>query len=468
MTRRQYIPRAFAPLAMQHFSNQPRCALWAKPGMGKTLLTLTHLDILHRVWGESRPTLVLAPPRVARDTWATEASRWQHLRGLEVVPVIGTPEQRRAALRRDAPIHVTNYEQLPWLCETLGDKWPYSTVVPDEAHKLKGFRTRQGTQRAKALGKVIHRRVERVIQLTGTPSANGLNDLWGQMWFLDAGQRLGRTFSAFQQRWFRPKARGGGQQFVQWEPTEFAAGEIHERIADLCLSLDPRDWFDIKEPIVNRIGVELPAKARAKYREMERDLFTMLGDQEVEVFNAASLSNKCLQMANGAVYLDPERYGAGAWAAVHDEKLDALQELIDATGDDPLLAVYWFASDRARMLDRWPDALDLADEQDLAKAKAGQGKVWLAQPQSVGEGVDGLQAHCNQVVFFSQIWRADLYEQVIERVGPMRQLQAGKDREVMVHHIVARNTTDEAAFARRDGKISVQEALMRYTKGELE
>lgn len=465
--RRDYTPRAFAPLVMDHFNQQPRCAFWGKPGVGKTILTLTHLDILHRVWGESAPTLVLAPLRVARDTWATEASKWQHLRGLEVVPVVGAPDDRKAALRRDAPVYATNYEQLPWLVDHYGDAWPFATVVADEAVRLKGFRSRQGTARAQALGGVAHQRVKRFIQLTGTPAANGLKDLWGQMWFLDAGQRLGRTYSAFQQRWFRPQARSGAQQFVKWEPTETAADEIHERIADLCLSLDPRDWFDLKEPIVNVIEVELPASARSKYRDLERELFTMIDATEIEVFNAASLSNKCLQLANGAMYLDPERYGAGVWVEVHREKLDALQELMDATGGDPLLVVYQFKSDAARMLREWPDALDLADEAQLAQAKAGKGKLWLAHPQSVGEGVDGLQEWCNTVVFFAQTWRADLYEQVIERVGPMRQLQAGKDRNVFVHHIIARKTTDEAAFARRDGKISVQQALLAYTKGEL-
>lgn len=461
---REYKPRAFAPLAMDHFNQRPRCALWAKPGMGKTLLTLTHLEILHRAWGESQPTLVLAPLRVARDTWATEAGRWRHLQGLDVVPVVGDPDKRRAALRRDAPVYVTNYEQLPWLVDHLGTRWPFATVVADEAVKLKGFRLRQGTERAQALGKMAHTQVKRFIQLTGTPASNGLEDLWGQMWFLDAGQRLGRTFSAFQSRWFRPQPRGGQQQFTKWEPTEFAADEIHERLADLCLTLDPKDWFDLREPIVNVIEVELPASARSKYRDLERELFTMIGDSEVEVFNAAALSNKCLQLANGAAYLDAERYGAGTWAEVHREKLDALQELMDATGDDPLLVSYEFKSDRDRILREWPDALDLADERQLAQAKAGKGKLWLGHPQSIGEGIDGLQEHCNQVVFFGQTWRLDLFDQIIERVGPMRQLQAGKDRNVFVHMIVARGTVDEVIVSRRDGKRSVQSALMDYMK----
>lgn len=470
MTLRDYAPRAFAPQAMAHFNEQPRCALWAKPGMGKTILTLTHLDILHRVWGESKPTLVLAPLRVARDTWATEAGKWKHLQGLEVVPIVGTSDQRKAAMRRDAPVYTTNYEQLPWLVETLGDRWPFTTVVADEAVRLKGFRVRQGTERAQALGEVAHKRVQRFIQLTGTPASNGLKDLWGQMWFLDGGQRLGRTYSAFENRWFAYKRvvdaiskKPGIVPIILPNAHE----EIHARLADLCLTLDPKDWFDLKDPIINVIEVELPPSARIKYREMERELFTMIGDQEVEVFNAAALSNKCLQMANGAAYLDAERYGAGTWVEMHREKLDALQELMDATGDDPLLVSYEFKSDRDRMFREWPDALDLANEKDLALAKAGKGKLWVGHPASIGEGIDGLQEWCNTVVFFGQTWRLDLHDQIIERVGPMRQLQAGKDRNVFVHYIVARGTVDQVVVARRDGKRSVQDLLMDYMKGEL-
>lgn len=469
MKRRAYTPRAFAPMAMNHFNVNPRCALWAKPGMGKTILTLTHLDILHRVWGESAPTLVLAPLRVARDTWATEAGKWEHLHGLEVSPIVGDPKQRLAALRRDAPVHVTNYEQLPWLVETLGDRWPFSTVVADEAVRLKGFRIRQGTQRAQALGKMAHKQVKRFIQLTGTPAANGLKDLWGQMWFLDAGQRLGRTHSAFEERWFAYKrVQDAISKKVEIKPIIMpnAHEEIHARLADLCLTLDPKDWFDLKEPIVNVIEVELPAKARTKYRELERELFTMIGDAEVEVFNAAALSNKCLQLANGAAYLNAEQHGKGAWVEFHREKLDALQELMDATGDDPLLVAYEFKSDRERILREWPDALDLADEAQLTRAKRGEGKLWIGHPASIGEGIDGLQEHCNTIVFFGQTWRLDLHDQIIERVGPMRQLQAGKDRNVFVHYIVARGTVDQVVLARRDGKRSVQDALLEYMKGQ--
>lgn len=470
--RRKYTPRPYAAIAMDHLANVERCALWAKPGMGKSVITMTFLDILHNVAGEDAPTLVLAPPRVARDTWTTEARKWDHLRGLDVVAVVGDPDQRQEALRRDAHVYVTNYENTMWLrshFKATRRAWPFRTVVSDEAHKLKGFRLRQGTKRARALAEFAHTEVRRWINLTGTPASNGLKDLWGQTWFLDAGRRLGRSYEGFEQRWFayrKAKDAISGKPSIVPIILPNAHEEIHARLADICLTLDPKDWFDLREPVVNVIEVDLPATARVKYRELERELFTMLGTVEVEVFSAAALSNKCLQFANGATYLDPARYGEGAWAEVHQEKIEALRELVDATGDDPLLVAYQFQSDRERILREWPDALDLANATHMARAKRGEGKVWVGHPQSIGEGVDGLQEHCNTIVFFGQTWRLDLHDQVIERVGPMRQMQSGKDRNVFVHYIVARGTVDEAVLARRDGKRSVQDALLDYMKGD--
>jgi len=463
VSRRAYTPRPFAPIAMSHMAEVERCALWAKPGMGKTSITMTFLEHLHNVVGEDAPTLVLAPLRVARDTWANEASKWEHLAGMEVVPVVGDAKQRATALRRDAQVFTTNYENIVWLREHFkdaGKAWPFRTVVADESTKLKSFRLRQGAVRAQALAGIAHKDVQRWINLTGTPASNGLEDLWGQNWFLDAGQRLGRTFSSFRERWFQPVKAG---QFHQWKPAPWAADEIHARLADICLTLDPKDWFDLHDPIVNVIEVELPHTARVKYREMERELFTMIGTTEVEAFNAAAKYGKCLQMANGAVYIgDDER----TWVTVHDEKLDALEELVEATGDDPILVSYQFKPDLARLTARFPGALNLANAKDLAAAQAGKGKVWLGHPGSMGHGVDGLQEHCNTVVFFAQDPNLEYHDQILERVGPMRQFQAGKNRPVFLHYLVAKGTIDELEMTRRKTKRSVQDALMDYMKGK--
>lgn len=463
--RRPFTPRPYHGLAMDHLARVPRSAIFAKPGMGKSVMALTFLDYLHNVWGESRPSLVLAPLRVAQDTWANEAGKWAHLSGIEVVPIVGTTEQRKAALRRQAPVYTTNYDNLVWLNDQFKTKpWPFATVVADESTKLKSFRLRQGGVRAQALAKVAHKHVERWINLTGTPASNGLEDLWGQTWFLDAGQRLGRTFSAFQDRWFGMRNRKhekSGKTYTERVVFPGAQDEIQQRLADICLTLDPSDWFDLKEPIVNMIEVEMPAGARAQYREMERELFTMIAGNEVEAMSAAAKSQKCLQMANGAVYLEDGK----TWVECHTEKLDALEELAAETGDDPLLVAYQFKSDLARLRKRFPDALVLAETGGMAAAMRGEGKIWLGHPQSMGHGVDGLQHHCNTIVFFAQDWNLEQHDQVLERVGPMRQLQAGKNRPVFVHYIVARNTIDELVMARRASKRSVQDLLLQYLKG---
>lgn len=460
--RKPYTPRPFAPLAMSHLGNVERCALWAKPGMGKTSITMTFLDHLHNIVGEDAPTLVLAPLRVARDTWANEASKWEHLSGMRVVPIVGDAKQRAAALRQDAQVFTTNYENIVWLRQHLeerGEAWPFRTVVADESTKLKGFRLRQGGIRAQALAGIAHKQVKRWVNLTGTPASNGLEDLWGQTWFLDAGQRLGRTFSAFRERWFRPVKAG---DFHQWRAAEHAEGEIHQRLADLCLTLDPKDWFDLHEPIVNVIDVVLPPTAKIKYREMERELFTLIGTVGVEAMSSAAKYGKCLQMAAGAVFLED----GVTWVKVHDEKLDALEELVEATGDDPLLVSYHYTHELARLLERFPDALDLSRKDHMAQAMAGKGKLWLGHPASMGHGVDGLQEHCNTVVFFAQDPNLEFHDQILERVGPMRQFQAGKDRPVFLHYLVARGTIDELEMTRRKTKRSVQDALMEYMKGK--
>ena len=468
--RKQFTPRPYHGLAMDHLASVERGAIFAKPGMGKSVMALTFLDHLHNIVGEDRPTLVLAPLRVARDTWGNEGHKWGHLAGLEVVPIVGDADQRKAALRKQAPVYTTNYDNLVWLREQFDGKgWPFATVVADESTKLKGFRLRQGGVRAQALGKVAHTDVKRWINLTGTPASNGLEDLWGQTWFLDAGQRLGRTFSAFQNRWFGMRNRKhekSGKTYTERFIFPDAQDEIQERIADICLTLDPKDWFDLQDPIVNVIEVELPASARAKYREMERELFTMIEGNEVEAMNAASKSQKCLQLANGAVYLEAERYGAGAWVECHTEKLDALRELMDETGDDPLLVAYQFKSDLARLLREFPDGINLSEAEGMARAMRGEGKLWFGHPQSMGHGVDGLQYHCNTIVFFAQDWNLEYHDQVLERVGPVRQLQAGRSEGVFVHYIVARNTIDELVMARRESKRSVQDILLNYLKGK--
>jgi SNF2 family DNA or RNA helicase len=437
-----------------------RCLLFAAPGAGKTAVALTYANALLAA-GEVKRALVVAPLRVAQDVWTDEAARWSHLAGLRVVGATGSTAERRVALARRAHITAINYENLPWLVETLGDDWPFDMVIADECTKLKGFRLRQGGSRARALAKHMHKSVTHFVGLTGTPSPNGLIDLWGQVWFVDAGQRLGRSFSAFEDRYFR-RAHRNGNFPGPLEPLPYAEEHIHAALRDICLTLDPKDYFDLKEPIVTDIRVKLPAKARQQYRDFERELFLELQGGDIEAVSAAAKTMKCLQLANGAVYLDPD---GKTWETVHDTKLDALADLSEELGE-PLLVAYHFRSDRERLLARFPDALDLSKPDDMRRAKDGHGRLWLGHPASMGHGVDGLQKHCRAIAFFAHDWNLENYLQIIERIGPMRQLQAGHNRNVFIYNLIAAESTmDEVVTARRTSKRTVQEALLAYMKG---
>lgn len=470
---REFVPRAPQRLMLDFMAGTPRCNLWAGMGIGKTSTCLTWLNIVYNVLGDDHPTLVLAPLRVAQSTWPDEVRKWRHLQGLEVVSCTGTPADREAALRRGAPVVCMNYDNLVWLREwysTNGKAWPYRRVVADESTRLKSFRIKQGGVRAQALGEVAHAQAREWINLTGTPSPNGLKDLWGQQWFIDAGQRLGRTYAAFEQRWFgyqRMKDAVSGKTFIQPIIFPFAQQQIQERLADCSLTVDPHDFFDLKQPIVNVIEVELPRNARAKYRELEREMFAQLaGGEEVEVFNAAALSLKCLQLANGAVYLDPQRYGPDKAVEVHDAKIQALSSIVEEASGAPILVAYHFKSDLARLQRAFPTGRTLdALPETIDAWNLGRIPILFAHPASAGHGLN-LQDGGNILVFFGQWWDLEQHDQIVERIGPMRQMQSGHDRPVFIHYIVAKGTVDELVMARRESKRSVQDLLLESMKGK--
>jgi hypothetical protein len=373
MTPRQdFTPRPYQTMIIDHILSKPRAAVWAGMGTGKTVATLTALDALQMV--EDGPALVIAPLRVATTTWPEEVLKWSHLRGMNVVAIVGTERERIAALKTPSQVYTTNYEQLVWLVAYWGDRWPYATVVLDESTKVKGFRLRQGGKRAQALGSIAHTRIKRLVELTGTPASNGLKDLWGQAWFVDAGARLGRTYSAFSQRWFRPDRTGFGV-----EPLAAAQAEIQDKLRDVCLTIEAKDWFDLHTPIINNIMVKLPVKARKHYKEMEKEMFTSLdtGD-DIEAFNAAAKTQKCLQIANGAMYVGE---GAQAWEEVHKAKLEALESVVEEAAGMPVLVAYNFKSDLARLQKHFPQGRHLDKKSETIKAwNAGQIPVLFAHP----------------------------------------------------------------------------------------
>ena len=466
---KEWSPRGYQPPVIEHILSTPRCAVWAGMGLGKTVATLTALDALFLA-GEDRPALVLAPLRVARSTWPDEARKWKHLRHISVSAVIGTEEERRRALRLDAAVYATNYEQLPWLVEYFGKSWPFKTVVADESTKLKSFRiggakpkkngeprrSAYGSQRATALARLTHTHITRFIELTGTPAPNGLKDLWGQMWFVDAGQRLGRTYDAFRQRWFQQSFDGHGLT-----PLPHAQGEIQNLLRDVCITIDPADWFDLKAPIVHDMMIELPGKARKAYREMERQMFTEIAGMGVEAVNAAARTAKCLQLAAGNVWTDAQ---SDAWEPVHDEKLNALEEIVEEAGGAPLLVAYQWVPSLRRILKRFPEARQLdQDPRTIDDWNAGRIPMLVAHPQSCGHGLN-LQDGGNTLVYFDHWWNLEERQQILERIGPVRQLQAGHDRPVYVHNILAHDTIDELVLERVQTKREVQDILLDAMK----
>ena len=444
-------PHDYQKEALAHLYKERRAALWMPMGGGKTVTTLTALEALSVV-EDVYPVLVLAPLRVAKTTWPDEVKKWPHLSHLRVSVITGTPKQRQAALDTPADIFTTNYDNLVWLREALGDAWPFKTVIADEFTRLKSFRLRQGGSRARALGQVAHTHVTRFIGLTGTPAPNGVKDLWGQVWFLDRGERLGRTFSAFSQRWFRK-----GYDGYSLVPLDHTQAEVQERLKDICLTVR---GLPVDEPITSPIYVDLPPAARRAYDEMEEEMYTTLGTGGVEAANAAVRTQKCLQLANGALYTDEY----GNWEAVHDAKLEALDSVIEEANGAPVLVAYNFKHDLARLRKRYPKGRVLdADPDTIKRWNRGEIELLFAHPASAGHGLN-LADGGNILAFYGVNWNLEEHMQIIERIGPMRQKQAGYDRPVLVYPILARNTVDDLVMDRLTSKKSVQEVILEAMK----
>lgn len=454
----EFKPRAYQDLIVDHILEHERCGVFAGMGMGKSVSTLAALEHLYGIGAEEKPTLIVAPLRVARSTWPDEAEKWGYPR---VVPIVGSAAQRAMLLRENARYFSINYENLPWLVDWFKSNprpWPFGIVVADESTKLKSYRTRQGGSRAKALAEVAHTKVHRFIELTGTPAPNGLNDLWGQLWFIDKGERLGRSFSSFSNRWFQHIPAGNG--FTRIKPMDHAQGEIQAKLRDICITVEAKDWFDIAEPIKAKRYIELPYKVRQQYKKMEEEMFTQIAEHDIEAFNAAARTIKCQQLANGAAYTDDK----GSWTEVHDEKIQALDEIVEEASGMPVLVSYTFKSDLERLKKAFPKGKHLdKDPQTIKDWNAGKIPVLFAHPASAGHGLS-LQDGGNILVYFGIDWNLENHMQILERVGPTRQKQAGYDRPVFVYYILASATVDDMIMERLESKRDVQDILLAALK----
>lgn len=453
-----------------------RCGLWAGMGIGKTSAALWVLNLLKAAGEIDRrhPVLVIGPMRVARDTWPEEVAKWAQFSDLVVVPIVGTPKQRAQTLRRTGvDIFTVSYENVPWLVNEWQERWPYRVVIADESDRLKGYRPKGDTKkstgftrsnkagksakRAYQLAKVAHNLVDRWINLTGTPASAGLNDLWGQTWYLDRGESLGWTYTAFKDRWFRQKWTGYGI-----EPMPNAIKEIPECIRHLYLTVDPKDYFDLGEPIYTRLEFDLPPKARAIYDQLEEESYAEIEELGVRLtaVNAAACAQKLLQAANGAVYTArPE------WVGLHDCKLEILESIMSEASGAKILVAYGFQSDKQRILKAFgKKAVDISTPQGMREFLLGSPLLGIAHPKSMGHGIDGLQKVCNHMAFFGHDWKTGERMQIIERVGMMRQFQTGTGKVLYLYDIVARNTEDERAMEVHFNNASVQDVILAHMK----
>ena len=419
--------------------------------MSKSVITLSAIQELAFERFEISRVLVIAPLRVARDTWPAEIHKWDHLQELTYSVAVGTVPERIAALKQNTLIHIINRENVPWLLEQSGLPFQYDMVVIDELSSFKSYQAK----RFRALMK-LRPKVKRFVGLTGTPSSNGLMDLWAEFRLLDMGKRLGRFITHFREEFFLPDKRSAQQVFT-WKPKASAEEEIYRRISDITISMKSSDFLQMPEYISNRVPVALSPAERKTYDELKRELVTNLQGQEIDAVNAASLSNKLCQMANGGIY-DSEHNAL----FFHDRKLDALEDIIEAANGQPVLVAYWFKHDLERIRKRFT-VREIRSGADIADWNSGKIPVACIHPASAGHGLN-LQAGGNTLVWFGLTWSLELYQQTNARLWR----QGQKADTVVIHHIVTADTIDEQILAALERKDTTQTALMNAVKAQLE
>ena len=443
----KYAPHGYQEYASEKIVEQVACGLFLEMGMGKTAATLTAAaELLHDRFDVAR-VLVIAPLRVAEDTWSRECEKWDHLRYLRIAKILGSEKERIQALHTTADLYIVNRENVEWLVDFYGKNWPYDMVVIDE---LSSFKSAQA-KRFKALRKV-RPLVSRIVGLTGTPAPNGLVDLWPQLYLLDQGERLGKTMTGYRERYFLPDKRNRSVIF-SYKPKPDAEAAIYQQIADICVSMKSQDFLDMPQRIDNVVEVLLSEVERTQYDQLEREALLSFPEGDIDAANAAALSNKLLQMANGAVYDEN-----GEVKMIHDRKLEALAELWESGNGKPLLIFYAYKHDKERLKIFFeqrgitPRALD--SSADIAAWNEGRIQVAVVHPGSAGHGLN-LQAGGNIIVWFGLTWSLELYQQANARLW-----RQGQRETVIIHHLVAKNTIDEAVMAALAKKENVQAALM--------
>ena len=445
----RYEPHEYQEYATNFILSHPIAAILLEMGLGKSVITLTAIFDLTLDSFLIRKVLVIAPLRVARDTWPAEIEKWDHLNGLTYSVAIGNEAQRKAALLQRAQVYLINRENVDWLINDSGIPFDYDMVVIDELSSFKSHTSK----RFRALRKV-RPNVKRIVGLTGTPSSNGLMDLWAEIGILDMGQRLGRYISHFRNAYFVPDKRN--QQIIfTYKPKPGAEEAIYRLISDITISMKNTDYLQLPDLVINEIPVFLSEDERQHYEIMKSEMVLSLKGKEIDAVNAAALSNKLLQMANGAVY-----DGNGGVVRIHDRKLDALEDIIEAANGKPVLIAYWYKHDLERIMERFP-AIQLDNAESIKRWNDGEIPVAVIHPASAGHGLN-LQAGGSCLVWFGLTWSLELYQQTNARLW-----RQGQKDTVIIHHIVAKDTIDEQVMKALKRKDKTQTALIDAVKANL-
>lgn len=450
----KYNPHKYQSFATDFIINNPIAAVFLEMGLGKSVISLSAIKRLLESETVCK-VLVIAPLRVARDTWPTEIKKWEHLKDLSYAVAVGTEAERKAAILRNEPVTIINRENVDWLISKSGLPFDFDMVVIDELSSFKSY----GAKRFKALLKV-RPFIKRIVGLTGTPSSNGLMDLWAEFRILDFGKRLGRYITRYRLSYFEPDKRNA-QMVFSYKPLPKAEDAIYEKISDITISMKSVDYLDMPECVINEVPVYMNPAEQSVYDDFREDMVINLKNEEIDAANAAVLSGKLLQMANGAVYDE-----TGTAHRIHDRKLDALEDLIEGANGKPVLVAYWFKHDLVRIEQRLKAMkimyAKLDSSASIRKWNNGEIPVLLAHPASAGHGLN-LQAGGSTLVWFGLTWSLELYHQMNARLW-----RQGQKETVVIHHIICEGTIDEDVMDALKRKEKTQSALIDAVKANLE
>lgn len=452
----KFVPHSYQQYAIDRIKADSFVGLFLGMGLGKTVITLTAInDLRYDRWAVAR-VLVVAPKKVAEATWCAEAAKWDHLQHLRIVPVLGSAQKRIQALSTPGDIWVINRENVPWLVDYCRNSWPFDMVVLDESSSFKNPQSK----RFKAM-KLVRPRINRLVELTGTPAPNGLEDLWAQIYLLDGGQRLGRTISSYREAFFTEDRAHPGQQYRAYSPQEGADRRIRAAISDICVSMKAEDYLELPDYIEDIVPVALDTRARKAYEKLERDMLLEVDEQTITAGTAAVLNGKLLQLCSGAVY-----DAVGNAAQVHDCKVEAFLEVVEQLHGEHVLVFYWFRHELERLMAALEDSglrVQVYQGADDADAwNAGEVDLLLAHPASCGYGLN-LQAGGHHIIWFGYPnWALEIYQQANARLH-----RQGQQYPVIVHHLVVQGGMDEAVVAALHDKGDTQEALMQALKARI-